>query len=142
MMKTPYFLSLETCGEGEQKQLAATLDNLTFNASGLIPVVTQDQRTGKVLMLAWMNREAIEKSLASGDMTYWSRSRQAYWRKGESSGHVQRLKGMWADCDGDALLCLVEQTGPPCHTGRSTCFYLHMDHDQSTVTVTESPTRY
>ena len=94
-----------------------------FNADGLVPAIAQDHKSGAVLMLAWMNREALEKTLATGDVTYWSRSRQSLWRKGETSGHTQKLIEAWLDCDGDALLLKVEQTGPACHTGSPVCFF-------------------
>ena len=96
---------------------------LKYDAQGLIPVIAQDHATGEVLMLAWMNAEAVARTLATGRVTYWSRSRQAFWVKGETSGHVQRLVEMRIDCDRDCLLVLVEQTGPACHTNRRSCFY-------------------
>ncbi len=95
----------------------------TFGADGLVAAIAQDHKTGEVLMLAWMNREALSLTLATGDVTYWSRSRQALWRKGETSGHTQRLVEAAVDCDGDALVFKVEQTGPACHTGNRACFY-------------------
>lgn len=98
-------------------------DHLKFNEAGLVPVVAQDAASGEVLMLAWMNAEAVRRTLATGKVTYWSRSRQAYWVKGETSGHVQTLVEMRIDCDRDALLVLVEQQGPACHTNRRSCFY-------------------
>jgi phosphoribosyl-AMP cyclohydrolase len=101
----------------------AFLDAVTFNADGLVPVIAQSAVTGEVLMLAWMNRETLAETLLSGCVTYWSRSRQAIWRKGETSGHVQRLVEAWLDCDGDTVLLKVEQTGPACHTGAPTCFF-------------------
>ncbi|PKP70304.1 MAG: phosphoribosyl-AMP cyclohydrolase [Alphaproteobacteria bacterium HGW-Alphaproteobacteria-4] len=97
--------------------------SLKYDAQGLIPVIAQAAGTGEVLMFAWMNVEAVRRTLASGHVTYWSRSRQAFWAKGESSGHVQRLVEMRIDCDRDCLLVLVEQTGPACHTNRRSCFY-------------------
>jgi phosphoribosyl-AMP cyclohydrolase len=97
--------------------------SLQFNDAGLIPAIAQDAETHEVLMLAWMNAESIARSLETGKVTYWSRSRQAFWVKGETSGHVQRLVEMRIDCDRDCLLVLVEQTGPACHTGRRSCFY-------------------
>jgi len=97
--------------------------SLKFNDQGLIPAIAQDQGSGEVLMMAWMNAEAVARTLATGQVTYWSRSRQAFWRKGETSGHVQRLVEMRLDCDRDCLLLLVEQTGPACHTNRRACFY-------------------
>lgn len=97
--------------------------NLRYDAQGLVPVIAQEAATGEVLMLAWMNREAIARTLASGEVTYWSRSRQAFWVKGATSGHTQKLVELRYDCDGDALLVLVEQVGPACHTNRRSCFY-------------------
>lgn len=102
---------------------ASVLDALRFNADGLVTAVAQQHDTQEVLMLAWMNRNAVVETLATGRVCYWSRSRQALWRKGETSGHMQRLVEMRVDCDGDALLVLVEQTGAACHTGERTCFY-------------------
>ena len=97
--------------------------SLRYDANGLIPAIAQDHASGEVLMMAWMNAEAVAQTLASGRVTYWSRSRQAFWIKGESSGHVQRLVDFRVDCDRDCLLVLVEQTGPAFHTLRTTCFY-------------------
>lgn len=96
---------------------------LKFNEAGLIPAIAQQHDTGEVLMMAWMNAEALRKTLETGRVTYWSRSRQAFWIKGESSGHVQRLVDLRVDCDRDCLLVLVDQTGPACHTNRRSCFY-------------------
>ena len=103
--------------------LADFLGAVTFNADGLVPAIAQDEKTGAVLMLAWMNREALEKTLATGAVTYWSRSRRALWTKGETSGHTQKLVEAFVDCDGDTLLLKVDQTGPACHTGEMVCFY-------------------
>jgi len=97
--------------------------SLRFNDQGLIPAIAQDQATGEVLMLAWMNAAAVAETLGSGRVTYWSRSRAELWRKGDTSGHIQRLVEMRVDCDRDCLLMLVEQTGPACHTNRRSCFY-------------------
>lgn len=97
--------------------------SLTYDANGLVPVIAQDHASSEVLMFAWMNAEAVMRTLASGDVTYWSRSRQAFWVKGETSGHTQRLIEMRVDCDRDCLLVRVEQTGPACHTNRRSCFY-------------------
>jgi phosphoribosyl-AMP cyclohydrolase len=97
--------------------------SLRFDAAGLIPAIAQDHRTGEVLMVAWMNHDAVARTLETGRVTYWSRSRQAFWVKGESSGHVQHLVEMRLDCDRDCLLLQVEQTGPACHTNRRSCFY-------------------
>lgn len=106
-----------------EEQIATWADAITFNEAGLVPVIAQQHDTGEVLMLAWMNRESFVLTLQSGDMTYWSRSRRALWRKGESSGHVQKLVEMRLDCDGDTLLARVQQTGPACHTGAPNCFF-------------------
>ena len=97
--------------------------SLKFDAQGLVPCIAQDHATGEVLMFAWMNAESLTRTLASGQVIYWSRSRGAFWAKGESSGHVQRLVEMRLDCDRDCLLALVTQEGPACHTNRRTCFY-------------------
>ncbi len=96
---------------------------LRFDAHGLIPCVAQEAATGEVLMLAWMNAAAVARTLETGRMTYWSRSRQAFWVKGETSGHVQELVDLRLDCDRDCLLAIVRQTGPACHTNRRVCFY-------------------
>lgn len=96
---------------------------LTFNDAGLIPVIAQDAETLEVLMMAWMNAAAVTKTLETGKVTYWSRSQQAYWIKGETSGHTQALVAMRLDCDRDCLLVTVRQIGAACHTGRRTCFY-------------------
>jgi phosphoribosyl-AMP cyclohydrolase len=106
---------------------APFLDALKFDAAGLIPAIAQQHDTGEVLMLAWMSREAIEETLATGRVCYWSRSRQSLWRKGETSGHVQRLVEMRLDCDGDTLLLRVDQTGVACHTGRRNCFFRRVE---------------
>jgi len=96
---------------------------LRYDAQGLLPVIAQEAGTGEVLMLAWMNSDALARTLETGRVTYWSRSRQAFWVKGESSGHVQELVELRIDCDRDCLLALVRQTGPACHTNRRVCFY-------------------
>lgn len=96
---------------------------IAFDAAGLVPAVAQQHDTGEVLMLAWMNREAIETTLRTGEVTYFSRSRSKLWRKGESSGQAQRLVELRIDCDGDAVLLLVDQAGVACHTGRRSCFF-------------------
>ncbi len=97
--------------------------SLRYDAAGLIPAIAQDHATGEVLMMAWMNADAVARTLETGRVTYWSRSRQAFWVKGESSGHVQALVELRIDCDRDCLLALVRQTGPACHTNRRSCFY-------------------
>lgn len=98
-------------------------DTLKYDNNGLIPAIAQDAQTGEVLMMAWMNREAVERTLDGGKVTYWSRSRQSFWVKGETSGHVQQLIDLRVDCDRDCILMLVNQTGPACHTNRRSCFY-------------------
>ena len=97
--------------------------SLKFDAAGLVPCIAQDVATGEILMMAWMSAESIRRTLETGRMTYWSRSRQDFWAKGESSGHVQTLVELRVDCDRDCLLALVEQMGPACHTNRRSCFY-------------------
>jgi phosphoribosyl-AMP cyclohydrolase len=96
---------------------------LRYNEAGLIPAIAQDEATGEVLMLAWMSAEAVERTLGTGRVTYWSRSRKEFWVKGATSGHVQELVEMRVDCDRDCLLLIVRQTGPACHTNRRVCFY-------------------
>ena len=96
---------------------------LTYNDAGLIPAIAQDAVNGDVLMMAWMNADAVARTLETGRVTYWSRSRQSFWVKGESSGHVQELVDFRVDCDRDCLLVLVRQSGPACHTNRRSCFY-------------------
>ncbi len=98
-------------------------ETLKYDNNGLIPAIAQDAETGEVLMMAWMNREAVERTLESGKVTYWSRSRQSFWVKGETSGHLQELVDLRVDCDRDCILVLVNQTGPACHTNRRSCFY-------------------
>ncbi|RAI58955.1 phosphoribosyl-AMP cyclohydrolase [Roseicella frigidaeris] len=102
---------------------ARLLEAIRFDARGLVPCIAQQHDTGEVLMLAWMTREAVEETLATGRVCYFSRSRGGLWRKGETSGQQQRLVDLRLDCDGDTLLALVEQTGVACHTGRRSCFY-------------------
>ncbi len=102
---------------------ASLLEQIAFDAAGLVPVVAQQFDTGEVLMLAWMNRDAVRETLLRRQVCYWSRSRAALWRKGETSGQHQRLVELRLDCDGDALLALVDQSGVACHTGRRDCFY-------------------
>lgn len=97
--------------------------SLKFDDKGLIPVIAQDVETNQVLMMAWMNAEAVSKTLESGRVTYWSRSRSSFWIKGETSGHTQELVELRLDCDRDCLLVLVRQIGPACHTNRKSCFY-------------------
>ena len=107
------------------------LDEIKWNADGLVPVIAQEGGTGKVLMMAWMNREALSLTVQEGRAIYWSRSRNKLWRKGEESGHVQLLKDIRLDCDNDVILLEVEQVGGiACHTGRHNCFYKQLQGDQ------------
>jgi len=99
------------------------LESIVFNEAGLVPAIAQDGLSGRVLMMAWMNEDAVEQTLATGFAHYYSRSRQKQWKKGESSGHVQKVVEMYLDCDGDTILLKIEQTGPACHTNRESCFY-------------------
>jgi len=108
---------------------ASALDAVRFDPAGLVPVVAQDARTGDLLMLAWADRSALEATLTSGDAHYWSRSRQALWKKGESSGNRQRVREVRLDCDADAVLYRVDQDGPACHTGRPSCFFRRIGSD-------------
>ncbi len=103
------------------------LEQIRFNEAGLVPAIAQDATSGRVLMMAWMNEEAVRQTLRTGFAHYYSRSRQAQWKKGESSGHVQKIVDMFLDCDGDTLLLKIEQTGPACHTNRASCFYRHLE---------------
>jgi phosphoribosyl-AMP cyclohydrolase len=105
------------------RAIAEILGQIAFNAEGLIPAIAQQHDTGEVLMLAWMNRAAVEETLRTGKACYWSRSRRALWRKGETSGQTQRLVEFRIDCDADTVLLLVDQTGVACHTGRRNCFF-------------------
>ena len=125
--------ALETSPNGTRLDLVEFLDAVKFNDQGLVPAIAQDSTSGTVLMLAWMNRDAIDQTLASGLVTYYSRSRQSLWQKGETSGNTQRLVGMQFDCDADAILMQVEQTGPACHTNRPNCFYLRVEGGQVVV---------
>jgi phosphoribosyl-AMP cyclohydrolase len=107
------------------------LDAVRFNADGLVPAVAQDAVTHRVLTLAWMNREALALTMQTGEVHYWSRSRSKLWHKGETSGHVQRVREIRLDCDNDAILVLVEQAGGiACHTGRERCFHQRLEHDE------------
>ena len=128
------FAALENAPAGSTAPLAEILESVGFNADGLIPAVAQDVDSREVLMLAWMNRESLSRTLAEGYACYYSRSRRALWRKGETSGHLQKLRELRFDCDGDAVLLLVEQTGPACHTNRQSCFYVQVRDDSAHVT--------
>ena len=137
-MKRAFFQAAERLSANETLVLDGVLGQLAFNAEGLIPVITQDVSSKDVLMQAWMNRAAVDKTIATGFMTYWSRSRGTLWVKGETSGHFQTLVSMHIDCDGDSLLCLVAQQGVACHTGRRSCFYLEVDRSRERVTLIPS----
>jgi phosphoribosyl-AMP cyclohydrolase len=125
-----WFKSIETNVDGSSFPIEKVLDELVFDGAGLIPVIAQDYSSKEVLMFAWTNKAALEETITTGRMCYWSRSRNEFWRKGESSGHAQTLKELRTDCDGDVLLALIEQTGAACHTNRRSCFYLKFG-DQS-----------
>lgn len=121
------FKELETQALHTRVSLDTLLAAAKWNQDGLMPAIAQDAESGEVLMMAWMNEQALRETLDTGQVCYWSRSRQTYWRKGESSGHRQRLVKAYFDCDGDALLLKVSQSGPACHTNRPSCFYLALD---------------
>src|SRR5881628_1899738 len=112
------------------------LAQVSYNSDGLIPAIVQEHGTGRVLMMAWMNRESLEKTLALGEMVYWSRSRQEFWHKGATSGHTQKVKDIAFDCDKDVVLAQVEQVGAACHDGYKSCFYRSIVNGE--VKVTES----
>ena len=113
--------------------------NYKFNSDGLIPAILQDSKTGRVLMMAWMNELALEKTFATGLMHYWSRSRQKLWLKGETSGNTQKVVESYIDCDADALLFKIEQQGGACHTGFESCFYQPIAKDGSPGAIEEKP---
>ncbi len=112
-------------------------EKLKFNDQGLIPAIVQEEGTGRVLMMAWMNRASLEDTIKTGKTHFWSRSRQKYWMKGESSGHTQTVKDVAFDCDGDTLLIQVEQIGAACHEGYQSCFFRSVGADGSDFDVTE-----
>ena len=103
--------------------VALALEAIKFDAKGLVPAIAQQHDSGEVLMMAWMDRDAVTETMRTGRVCYWSRSRQTLWRKGETSGHIQRLVDLRIDCDGDTVLVLVDQSGAACHTGRHNCFF-------------------
>jgi len=118
-------------------RLMSFYDKLKYNADGLIPAIIQEQATGRVLMMAWMNRASLEKTFASGKTHFWSRSRQKFWMKGESSGHTQTVKNISFDCDGDTLLIQVDQIGAACHEGYQSCFFRSVNLPGADFKVTE-----
>ncbi|HXU78301.1 MAG TPA: phosphoribosyl-AMP cyclohydrolase [Methylomirabilota bacterium] len=113
-------------------------EKLKFDGQGLIPAIVQEQGTGRVLMMAWMNRASLEKTIATGKTHFWSRSRQKFWMKGESSGHTQAVKDISFDCDGDTLLIKVEQIGAACHEGYQSCFYRSVEEQGQAFKITEA----
>lgn len=132
--ESPLFKDLESASTADAlPSLTTLLDAVAFNADGLIPAIAQQHDTGEVLMMAWMNREALNETLQTERVCYYSRSRGRLWRKGESSGQQQHLKAAALDCDGDTLLLKVEQTGPACHTGRRSCFYLSLSNERVVI---------
>jgi len=128
-----WFKSIENSQNGSTFPMEKVLEELTFDDNGLIPVIAQDAESNEILMFAWMNADALRKTLESGAMTYWSRSRGQLWTKGESSGHVQNLVSMSTDCDGDVILAKVTQSGGACHTNRRSCFYIQFGEDDATI---------
>lgn len=127
------FQHLESFPAGTAIPIDRVLAAVPFDANGLIAAIAQQFDSGEVLMLAWMNRQALEETLTSGRACYWSRSRRALWRKGETSGCLQHVREIRLDCDGDAVLLLVDQLGGACHTGRRSCFYNRIDSKQLVV---------
>lgn len=125
--------TLETAKSGDKYPVEQLLDALRWNSDGLLPAIAQQHDSGEVLMMAWMNRESLEETLRTQRVCYWSRSRSKLWRKGESSGQVQYLKAAQLDCDGDTLLLRVDQTGPACHTGRRSCFYIELEREYGEI---------
>ena len=111
-----------------------SIDNLKFNEQGLIPAIAQDEDTGEVLMLGYMNEEALQRTLASGEVWFYSRSRQELWHKGATSGNRIIVRSVWTDCDGDTILVKAKPLGPVCHTGSRTCFFQQLNEDGTIVT--------
>ncbi|MGJ8647692.1 MAG: phosphoribosyl-AMP cyclohydrolase [Marinomonas colpomeniae] len=128
----------ENLAKGDTLSLDTVLANLKTDNSGLIAAIAQQHDTGEVLMLAYMNEKSIRETLKTGHVCYWSRSRQTYWRKGESSGHMQSLVSMSFDCDGDCILLKVDQKGPACHTNRRDCFFFTVNGND--VVISSNPT--
>lgn len=113
------------------------IDQLKFNEQGLIPAIVQDAENGDVLMMAWMNREALQRTIETGKATYWSRSRQKFWVKGETSGHFQEVESVYIDCDADVVLLKVKQTGAACHEGYRSCFFRQVDVEHGDLKVVQ-----
>jgi len=124
-------------GKPSGADLMTSYDKLKFDDKGLIPAIIQDQKTGRVLMMAWMNRPSLEKTIATGKTHFWSRSRQKFWMKGETSGHTQSVKDIAFDCDGDTLLIQVEQIGAACHEGYRSCFFRSIQEGGANFKLTE-----
>jgi phosphoribosyl-AMP cyclohydrolase len=116
----------------------SSLEQLKFNAEGLIPAIIQDHANGRVLMMAWMNRASLQKTIETGKTHFWSRSRQQFWMKGETSGHVQQVRDVAFDCDGDTLLIQVEQSGAACHEGYRSCFFRSLRDAGRACDITET----
>lgn len=131
--KRTFWQQLENSEKDHPIALKQALEMLRTNADGLLPVITQCTESGQVLMLAWMNHEALMATLTEGNLVYYSRTKKRLWRKGETSGCVQQLQSLAADCDGDTLLAKVKQTGGACHTGRRSCFYIDIDSNGAVV---------
>ena len=131
------FKSYEPLQKGATLDLEQVLKQVKFNEDGLISAIAQDYQTKDVLMLAWMNIDSLKETLETKQVCYWSRSRQCYWRKGESSGHRQTLISLSFDCDGDCILMQVEQKDAACHTNRKSCFYLEVE--QNNVVISSNP---
>lgn len=131
---------MDRVAEADWKVFMSFYEKLKFNQEGLVPAIVQEQGTGRVLMLAWMNREAIERTIATGKTHFWSRSRKKFWMKGEESGHVQIVKDIAFDCDGDTLLVQVEQTGAACHEGYRSCFFRSVDGTDFRITESQLAT--
>ncbi|MBD3611359.1 MAG: phosphoribosyl-AMP cyclohydrolase [Hydrogenovibrio crunogenus] len=127
------FKQLEKAQQGDSFDWEAVKKQVKYDDNGLIPAIAQQFDSKEVLMMAWMNEAALQETLETGRVCYWSRSRQSYWRKGEESGQIQLLKDLRFDCDGDAILLLVDQTGPACHTGRKSCFYTAIHDHQAKI---------
>jgi len=137
MSSVDLFKQFENSPMGSELPWTAVLASLPFNQDGLLPAIAQQYDSKEVLMLAWMNHEALQETILTKRVCYWSRSRQRLWRKGESSGQIQKLVSLHLDCDGDALLLWVDQTGPACHTGRRSCFYY--DLEQTSLKISNDP---
>ena len=106
--------------------MSCSIEDVKFDSQGLVPAIAQDAENGQILMMAWMNRQSLERTLEEGRAVYWSRSRQEFWRKGDSSGHIQEVLSLSLDCDGDTIVMQVKQTGAACHTGERSCFFRNL----------------